>query len=110
MNIKKYSPLMNDLVHKDISLQHLRAVFFETPIQLTQEEIERMRAKRQEEHKAKKALTRLIIYAIYLSTLFIISYLERDVNSFNYKSNIENYMYSGGNGKQGFSSVCAFQI
>lgn len=42
---------------------------------------------------------RLIIYVIYFFIFFIISYLERDVNLFNYKLNIENYMYLGGNGK-----------
>lgn len=75
---------------------------------MTQEDIDIKRAKRQQEKRAKKALIKLVIFAVYLSALYSISYLERDVRSFNYKSSIENYLDSSGNGKEGFSSVNVF--
>lgn len=77
-------------------------------ILLTQEDIDMKRAKRQQEKRAKKALTKLVISAVYLSALYSISYLERDDRSFDYKSNIENYLDSNGHGKGGFSSVKVF--
>ena len=77
---------------------------------MTQEEVNNIRAKREEQKRAKKAFTKLITFSVYLIALYCISFLERDVNSFLYKTNIDNYLYANENGKIGLSSVRLINI
>ncbi|XP_061173587.1 uncharacterized protein LOC133182755 [Saccostrea echinata] len=101
--------LKNFSTHFKNSDKHRLAAFASNilrgPDQLTQDELEQLKAKRQEEKRAKKALTKLIIFAVYLFGLYSISFLERDFDSFHYKSNIDSFLYSSGNEQLGFSSI-----
>lgn len=80
----------------------------------TADEIQLLRKKRQEENRARKATRSILLYTLYLFVLFAASYLQRDLRSFDYKWNIENYLMSNDASRLGFSGVSlrlhAFQI
>jgi hypothetical protein len=71
-----------------------------------EEELKILRQKRQEEKKARKATYNILIYMLYIFVLYSASYLQRDLRSFNYKWNLDNYLIANSGSQLGFSAVC----
>lgn len=61
---------------------------------LSEEQVAIMRKKRQEERTAKAAMITLLVYAIYVSAIYSISYMERDQRGYTFKQSLDDYMYS----------------
>lgn len=71
-----------------------------------EEDLHILRKIRLEEKKARKAAYDILFFAVYIFVLFSASYIQRDMRSFNYKWNIENYLLANGVSQLGFSGVC----
>jgi hypothetical protein len=61
---------------------------------LSESQVAAMRKKREEERTARNAVITLLVYFIYVSAIYSISYMERDQRAFSFKNSLDNYMYS----------------
>ncbi|XP_062602879.1 uncharacterized protein LOC134264616, partial [Saccostrea cucullata] len=61
---------------------------------LSEEQVAIMRKKRQEERTARNAMITLLVYAVYVSAIYSISYMERDQRAYSFKESLDNFMYS----------------
>jgi hypothetical protein len=59
-------------------------------IGINQEDLKEIKAKKIKLNNAKKLLNELVFNSVFLFVLFFVSYTNKDVNSFNYKSSIES--------------------
>lgn len=71
----------------------------------TEEELKLYRKKNREEKMATKATYNMFLYLLFLFVLFGASYLRRDLRSFHYKWNLENYLLVNDSSRLGFSGV-----
>lgn len=60
---------------------------------LSEEQVAIMRKKRQEERTARTAMITLLVYAVYVSAIYSISYMERDQRGYRFKQSLDDYMY-----------------
>ncbi|XP_061194795.1 uncharacterized protein LOC133202955 [Saccostrea echinata] len=61
---------------------------------LSEEQVATMRKKRQEERTARNAMITLLVYAVYVSAIYSISYMERDQRAYSFKQSLDNFMYT----------------
>ncbi|KAK3090330.1 hypothetical protein FSP39_010980 [Pinctada imbricata] len=71
----------------------------------SEEELKKVRKRREQELRAMDALMNLIMYGVFVFILYSISYVNRDQRSFFLKNNVDNYLHAHGFGQVGFSSV-----
>lgn len=93
-----------------MSLQEMVWFFFSTALvtdivtgqkPLSETQVAAMRKKRQEERTARNAVITLLMYVVYVSAIYSISYMERDQRAFTFKQSLDDYMYSS------YSKVCS---
>ena len=71
---------------------------------LSEEALKGLRKKYQEESQARTALCSLVTFTLYITAVWLISFMERDQRSFSLKYNLDNYLLSG---NKGFSQACS---
>jgi hypothetical protein len=60
----------------------------------TQESLKELKKEQNKRNRSKQLIRELIFNAMFLSVLFVVSYSNKDINSFKYKRNIENIFKS----------------
>ena len=59
------------------------------------EEMEKMRKKQLKRRKASKLFREILFNLMFLWILFVVSYSNKDVNSYNYKNSVSNLFLEG---------------